>query len=243
MTTFDSLVDAYRAGRLGYANDVYNALVGYGLAPNHAILDIGCGTGLAGAPLIENNYRVTGVDPSQPMLDAAKAEYPQATWVRASGEQLPFEKGSFDVAICAQAMHHMDRDAALAEIKRVLRPRGIVAVWWKGLLGDDPVKLLRDAVAADLDLPVMPVTWRTGFREFYGAGFSETALRVVPWSTVTTLGKFLDYERSRKIVRDLYGIRADEYFAALESRLRETFGEGDPLVPLSYMHYVYLAKT
>ena len=57
MTSFDQLVNEYDAGRLGYANDVYNNLVAFGLLPKHAIVDIGSGTGLASAPLIENGYK------------------------------------------------------------------------------------------------------------------------------------------------------------------------------------------
>jgi SAM-dependent methyltransferase len=242
MKTFDQLADVYRAGRLGYPSDTYNQLIAYGLAPAHKILDIGCGTGLASAPLIENNFVVTGIDPSAPMIDIAKSDFPKGTWVVGRAESLPFPDASFDVAISAQAFHHTDRERALAEIKRVLRPRGIVAIWWKGLLGDDPVKQLRDGVMRELNVQPPSILWRGGFREFYGAGFSETAMRVTPWSTVTSLRKFLQYERSRKIVHDTFGSLTDTYLERLEQRLRETFGEGDPLLPLSYMQYMYLAK-
>lgn len=241
-TTFDQLADAYRAGRLGYPNDTYNHLVAYGLQPSHKILDIGSGTGLASAPLIENNYAVTGIDPSASMVEIAKSSYPQAAWVVGRAESLPFPDASFDVAISAQAFHHTDSPAALAQIKRVLRPRGIVAIWWKGLLSDDPVKQLRDAVSQDLGIAPPSSLWRSGFREFYSAGFAETAMRITPWSTISTLAKFLQYERSRKVVHDIYGSRTQEYLDLLEVRLRETFGEGDPIVPLSYMQYMYLAK-
>jgi ubiquinone/menaquinone biosynthesis C-methylase UbiE len=242
MTTFDTLADDYRQGRLGYANDIYNHLVGYGLSPSHKILDIGCGTGLASAPLVENGYNVTGVDPSQPMLDVAKEQLPSGTWINGRAESLPFKDGSFDVALSAQAMHHADLAQAISEVKRVLHPGGIVAIWWKGLLGDDPVRLLRDSVSRDLGIEPPPLTWRGSFREFYSAGFAHTQLRVVPWATVTTLKRFLAYERSRKIMHDTYGSHAGEYLARLEQRLRETFGEGDPLLPLGYMQYLYMAK-
>lgn len=242
MTTFDSLVNEYDAGRIGYANDVYNTLVSFGLSPKAAILDAGCGTGLASGPLIENGYDVTGLDPSQPMLDVAKDHYPQATWVRGPAENMPFGDAAFNAVICAQAFHHFEKTAAMNEIVRVLRPRGIAAIWWKSLMSDDPVKRLRDEVAQDMGIAPLPATWRGGFREFYGAGFSETAVRVIPWSTVVTLGKFLQYERSRKIVRDEFGPHVNEYFERLESRLRETLGEGDPILPLSYMQFLYLAK-
>jgi ubiquinone/menaquinone biosynthesis C-methylase UbiE len=242
VTSFDTLVTEYDAGRLGYSNDVYNTLVAFGVVPKHAILDIGCGTGLASAPLIENGYNVTGVDPSEPMLAVAKERYPEAKWVRGTAEALPFDADSFDVAISAQAFHHADPRAGIAEIKRVLRPRGIVAIWWKSLMSDDPIKQLRDSIARDMGIAPLASSWRGGFRDFYSAEFSETAVRVIPWSTIVTLGKFLHYERSRKIVRDEFGTNASEYFERLEARLRETFGEGDPILPLSYTHFLYLAK-
>jgi ubiquinone/menaquinone biosynthesis C-methylase UbiE len=243
VTSFDQLVNEYDAGRIGYANDVYNNLVAFGLLPKHAIVDIGCGTGLASAPLIENNYNVTGVDPSEAMLAVARDRYPQAKWERGTAEKLPFPDKSFDVAISAQALHHADLQKAIDEMKRVLRPGGIIAVWWKSLMSDDPVKQLRDSIARDMGIAPLVSAWRGGFKEFYSAGFRETGVRVIPWSTIVTLSKFLQYERSRKIVRDEFGAHAEEYFERLESRLRETFGEGDPILPLSYVHFLYLAKV
>jgi len=242
VTSFDSLVAEYDAGRLGYANDVYNALANFGFSPRYAILDIGCGTGLAGGPLIENDFNVTGVDPSEPMLAVAKERYPEATWVRGTAESLPFEDSSFDAVICAQAFHHFDAGPAMAELRRVLRADGRVGIWWKSLMSDDPVKQLRDAVAVDMGFAPLNSGWRGGFREFYSAGFSQTGVRVIPWSTIVTLSRFLQYERSRKIVRDAFGGRDSEYFQRLEERLRETLGQGDPVMPLTYTHFLYLAK-
>jgi ubiquinone/menaquinone biosynthesis C-methylase UbiE len=242
VTTFDALADDYDAGRLGYANDVYNALLSLGLSPSHAILDVGCGTGLASGPLIENGYNVTGVDPSEPMLEAARNHYPQATWTRGAAEKLPFRDASFGAVVSAQALHHTNQRMALSEIMRVLSPSGIVAIWWKGLMSDDPVKQLRDEVVAEMNFAALANSWRGGFREFYTAGFSQTAIRVIPWSTVTTLSRFMQYERSRKIVRDAFGASASEYFERLERRLHERLGDGDPLMPLTYTHFVYLAK-
>jgi ubiquinone/menaquinone biosynthesis C-methylase UbiE len=240
--SFDDLAVQYDAGRLGYANDVYNNLVSFGILPRHAILDIGCGTGLASVPLIESGYDVTGLDPSERMLAIAHERLPQAKWVRGNAEKLPFGDASFDVALGAQALHHADVPKAIAEMKRVLRPHGIIAIWWKSLMSDDAVKHVRDQVARDLDLPPLAAAWRGGFREFYSAGFGETAVRVIPWSTLAPLSRYLQYERSRKVVHDTYRSDAERYFERLEARLRETFGEGDPLLPLSYTHFLYLAK-
>jgi len=242
VTSFDQLAIEYDAGRIGYANDVYNNLVAFGLVPRHAIVDIGCGTGLASAPLIENNFNVTGVDPSEAMLAVARERYPQAKWVLGTAERLPFDDRSLDVAISAQAFHHFDAQKGIDEIKRVIRPGGIVAIWWKGLMSDSPIKQVRDAVAQDMGIAPLASSWRGGFREFYSSGLKDIGVRVIPWSTIVTLNKFLQYERSRKIVRDEFGTHASEYFERLEERLRETFGEGDPILPLAYTHFLYLAK-
>ncbi|HEX8805335.1 MAG TPA: hypothetical protein VF741_00245, partial [Candidatus Aquilonibacter sp.] len=136
-----------------------------------------------------------------------------------------------------------DSQKSIDEIKRVLRANGVVAIWWKSLMSDDPIKRLRDSIARDMGIAPLSSTWRSGFRDFYASGLRDTAVRVIPWSTIVTLNKFLQYERSRKIVYDEFGSSASEYFERLEARLRETFGEGDPVLPLSYTHFLYLAKV
>jgi SAM-dependent methyltransferase len=243
MTTFDTLADYYDAGRIGYANELYDFLVGYGLSPSHRILDVGCGTGLASRPLIDNGFRVTGVDVSEPMLERARASLPDATWIAGSAEALPFDDGSFDAVISAQALHHADRAAALREIVRVTRSGGIVAIWWKSLNSLDPVKMTRDDVSRDLGVEPPVSGYSRGFREFYATDFADRTLRVIPWNTVTGLDEFMNYERSRKTIRDAFGDRADEYFAALEQRLRDRFGDGNPWIPLGFTHFLYAAKT
>jgi SAM-dependent methyltransferase len=240
MTTFDELVEAYEAGRTGYSPELYNTLAGFGLNPRMTVLDVACGTGLASRPLIENGVHVTGIDVSEPMLEKARVRFP-GTWIKGAGEKIPFPDSTFDVAICAQAIHHLDRAAAVAEMARVVKPRGIVAIWWKMLAGEDPVRMVRDDVAMDLGAEPLPSGLAGGFKEFYGGPLIDQTLRVIPWQTMAGLEEYLIYERSRKIVRDRLGSRAEEYFTLLERRLRERFGEGNPRIPLSYVQFLYMA--
>jgi ubiquinone/menaquinone biosynthesis C-methylase UbiE len=241
MTTFDELADAYEAGRVGYSTELYNTLVGFGLNPRLTVLDVACGTGLASRPLIENGVHVTGIDVSEPMLEKARVRFP-GTWIAAPAEKIPFQDATFDVAICAQAIHHLDRAAAMAEMVRVVKPGGMIAVWWKALSGEDPVKMTRDDVTADLGKEPLPSGLAGGFKEFYAAALADYKLRVIPWQTIAGLEEYLVYERSRKIVRDSFGSRADDYFRALERRLRERFGDGNPRIPLNFIQFLYVAR-
>lgn len=242
MTTFDALSGNYDAGRLGYANDIYTTLAGFGLAPDSKILDIACGTGLGGGPLIDNNYDVTGVDISAPMLERARRLYPQGRFVEGSALSLPFEAERFGVVLSAQAFHHFDRAVAMREALRVLRPGGTVAIWWKYLMSDDPVKIAHDEAARDLGVEPPYSGLTGGFKEFYAAPLRDHSLRVIPWRASQPLSKYMQYERSRASVRAAFGVKADDYFSALERRLHERSGDGDPVLSLSYMHYAYLGK-
>ena len=243
MTAFDSLAEDYDTGRIGYSNDLYNALVGYGLTQRHHVLDVGAGTGLASRPLVENGFRVTGVDASEKMLEKARQRYPSATWVAGSAEALPFGAHTFDAAISAQTFHHLDGEKAIAELVRVLKPGGIIAIWWKILSNDDPVKQLRDQVSRGMGVQLPPSGLGRGFKEFYAAKLNAYALRVVPWHVTVAINDFMRYERSRKNVRDAFGARADQYFSQLETKLREHAGVRSAYVPLDYMQFVYLART
>ena len=107
--------------------------------PNQTVLDVACGTGeLEGLLLQENpQQKITGVDISQEMLEVAKqklAAYPQVSWQSAKASELPFDRCSFDVVVCASSFHYFDDPLdSLTEIKRVLNSDGslIILDWCK----------------------------------------------------------------------------------------------------------------
>ncbi|MBV8491026.1 MAG: class I SAM-dependent methyltransferase, partial [Candidatus Eremiobacteraeota bacterium] len=95
MTTYEALAAHYAPDRLGYSNDLYNTLLGFGLTPRFRVLDVGCGTGLGSRVMIENGMSVTGVDASKTMIELARERYPAATWVEGKAEALPFQEATF----------------------------------------------------------------------------------------------------------------------------------------------------
>jgi ubiquinone/menaquinone biosynthesis C-methylase UbiE len=237
-----AVAQEYANFRSGYSNELYDTIAQFGLRRGATILDVGCGSGLASEPFAVNGFPVTGVDASDAMLAAASQRLPNATFVKAQAEKLPFPNERFDVVISAQTFHWLDRAAALAEAYRVMRPGGIIAIWWKHLMSTDPVKELRDSVARELGKDPVQSGLTGGFKEFYASPFAQQTLRVLPWRIAMPLERYLGYERSRCKVRAAFGAQADQYFRVLEERLHQRFGSGNPTISLAYIQYLYMAK-
>jgi SAM-dependent methyltransferase len=96
-------------------------------------LDLGCGTGALAARLSAAGYEMTGVDPSEGMLDVLRSRAPDVRAVKASGTALPFPDDSFDLVLSVAVMHHLadpqDVRRTLAEMVRVASPSGRILVW------------------------------------------------------------------------------------------------------------------
>ncbi|MDP9018940.1 MAG: class I SAM-dependent methyltransferase [Candidatus Eremiobacteraeota bacterium] len=240
---YAKLANDFDAGRIGYSTDLYSAITEYGFPSNGKILDLACGTGLASGPLAAAGAHITGIDTSSAMLEFARERLPGATFVEGKAEKLPFKQDEFDGAICAQAFHWLDRQKAIDELIRVVKPRGIVAIWWKQIMADDPVNMMRDEVASGLKVTVPPSGLTGGFLEFYGAPFSDHTLRVIPWRMATSLDRYIGYERSRRSLNDAFGDKVEPYIEKLTERLRGRFGPGNPLISIGYLQFLYLGRT
>ena len=96
-------------------------------------LDVGCGTGVLAGRLAGAGFEVTGVDPSQGMLDVLAEANETVRGVRGDGTALPFDDTSFDLSLTVAALHHVADPAAvqqtLVEMVRVVRPGGHIVVW------------------------------------------------------------------------------------------------------------------
>ena len=98
-----------------------------------SFLDLGCGPGETDRLLKDQVGNLTGADSSTAMVEAAREQNPWATYHAVSAnEALPLEDASFDVCFAICVLHHVDppgRPALLAEMARVTRPGGVVAVF------------------------------------------------------------------------------------------------------------------
>lgn len=95
------------------------------------LLDVGCGGGHLARTLLARGARITGVDPLEDAVAAARQNAPNGTFEVACAQALPFRDGEFDGAVFLNSLHHVADDAmvsALSEAARVTVSGGLVVV-------------------------------------------------------------------------------------------------------------------
>jgi ubiquinone/menaquinone biosynthesis C-methylase UbiE len=150
--------------------------------PGAAILDVGTGTGIVPRALgaRAGDFALVGCDRSSGMLRVARARLPSLRLVAADAASLPFRDAVFDVATAGFLFSHLaDCAAGLAEVRRLLKPGGALAMTSWAAEEDEPSTawrlLLASAVAApELDAALARVAPSVAC--FDGAPLVESAL-------------------------------------------------------------------
>jgi SAM-dependent methyltransferase len=126
---FSSVADAYERGRPDYAPAVVGAVAAeLGLERGAPVLDLAAGTGKLTRALVAAGLDVMAVEP-QPGMREKLATIVGADRVRDGvAEEIPIADAAVDAVTVADGFHWFDQPRALAEISRVLRPGGGLAV-------------------------------------------------------------------------------------------------------------------
>ncbi|MFI0804086.1 Methyltransferase domain-containing protein [Amycolatopsis lurida] len=120
------------------------------LEPGCAVIDVGCGAGLAVAELSSLGFPAVGVDLSAEMVEEARRRSPDRDFLIGSAYALPVD-GGFAGHRAGKVFHELaDPEAALAEARRVLVPGGRIVVsgpGWEALVIDSSYPALTREIA------------------------------------------------------------------------------------------------
>ena len=173
------------------------------LGPGKQVLEVGIGTGRIAKPLLARGFRITGADLSRKMmrrlLETLPPDLPRPALVEADAAQLPLASGRFDAALSVHVFHLIAGwQAALAEVRRILKPEGVFLTGYEWRPPDTPGKLIldkwREIVGARGVRDCQP-----GAQDFedvkaalLGAGAAMDEWAVGEWVTTRTLARHLE---------------------------------------------------
>jgi len=128
--SFGAAAGDYAAHRPTYPVDAVRWAFEAATRPVREVADVGAGTGAFTAVLAGIGLDVTAFEPDAGMLAQLSADQPEGRAVLAHAEHLPIDDGSVDAVTAAQAWHWFDKPAAAAEFVRVVRPGGVIGLFW-----------------------------------------------------------------------------------------------------------------
>lgn len=130
VTRFSDRADDYVRYRPSYPRAAIDAILD-GLAPSDWLVaaDGGAGTGISARLLGDRGVRVIAIEPGDAMR-AAAAPHEKVRWIAGRAEATGLRSAAVDLVLCAQSFHWFEPQQALAELARILKPGGRLAIMW-----------------------------------------------------------------------------------------------------------------
>lgn len=201
---FSAVSSSYAAFRPRYPQPLFAWLAE--IAPSRQLAwDCATGSGQAAVDLAAHFQQVVATDASPDQIATARP-HPQVRYQVALAESSGLTPGTIDIVTVAQALHWFDCPRFFAEVKRVLRPQGVLAAWTYGLMftGDDAIDAVVHTYYDDIVGPYWPQERALVASGYATIDFPFTPIQppdfemVTDWSLSELLGYLGTWSASRR---------------------------------------------
>lgn len=174
---FSMKVDYFTRVKMDYLGQLVTRHFGNDAKP--AMLDVGCGVGTSHSLMRKAAGRLAGVDVSPASIAQAQIDNPGIDYSAYDGTTLPFDDNSFDAATATCVMHHVPPELwpnFLSEMKRILRPGGLLVIF-----EHNPLNPLTLKVVSDCEFDADAVLLRRGKMQSLvdAAGYRDVQTRTI----------------------------------------------------------------
>lgn len=198
--TFQTSGDAYDSFMGRYSQPLASHFADFArVSASQSVLDVGCGPGALTAVLVERigAAAVAACDPSPSFVAACTARYPGVEVREGRAEKLPFGDARFDAALAQLVLHFVSEPTvAAAELRRVVRPKGIVAACvWDFAEGMQMLRCFWDAaLSVDPAAPDEARTLRFGREHEIAELFTEAGFEDVTETTIEVRSTYATFD-------------------------------------------------
>lgn len=234
----------YREARPTYPPELFAWLAQQ--APDRELAwDCGCGNGQATVALAEHFTRVIGTDPSANQIAGAEPRA-KVDYRIEPAERSSLADASVSLVSVAQALHWFDFDAFYAEVRRVLKPRGVFAAWtYADCRVDAAVDKVKDKLYVDLTGPYWPPE-----RAYVDAGY-----RTLPFPFVEIVAPefsmiaqwdvehFLAYLRTWSATQRYIKAKGEDPVTMIESELRAAWGDPAQVREVRWLFHLRVGRA
>ncbi len=232
-TSFGTAAQAYERARPVYPAEAVRWLLP---RPGAIVLDVGAGTGKLTGRLVREGHDVRAVDPDATMLKTLSRRLPSVATTVGSAEALPVDDMSIDAVTFGQSWHWVDPVSASRETARVLRPGGLIGLFWN--IRDESVDWVRElstimhSSAAERLLSEGPPE--------VAPPFVDLEHRTWEWTAALSAEALVDLAASRSHVIALDADARDAVLARVRA-LGERVADAEGMVQLPYRTHVFRA--
>jgi ubiquinone/menaquinone biosynthesis C-methylase UbiE len=243
---FSSLAAQYAAFRPGYPDALFRWLAS--IAPERKLgWDCACGSGQASQGVARYFDHVIATDASAEQIKSARPN-PKIEYRVALAEQSGLADYSVDLLTAAQAAHWFQHDAFYAEARRVLKPRGIIALWTYELftIHDSPVEDCLKSFYHHIIEPYWPPERRFVKEHYQTLPFPfADEITPPPFEEVMNwnLHQLMGYCRSWSAVKKYAEANGIDPVEKVENDLRTLWGDADKPKAITMPIYMRVAQV